>query len=314
MVEQGVVVVIAAGNDGQSGPFDASNGASGINVLTIASAEPGLYPAQAFTASFNLDGTSNQTQVAYIPSTSIGSGNFPTTIVDWPIKPLTLNSSVESDGCTAPPADTPSLAETIVLIRTGGCTVSVKQDNLAAFNATSILFYNDDGPYVSPETGSATVRTGAIEATAGKAIIDTILAGGNVTASFDAATGHYVGLRNSAGAGRPARYSSFGGTYDLALKPDVAAPGSKILSAYPTDAYRVLSGTSMATPYMAGVAALWVGKYGGRAAHAGDPAWASRLIARMTATAKTVPWADWSTSPKGEQPTNFSRQCFLNPF
>jgi len=46
--------VIAAGNAGRDGPFSASNGASGKNVLTVASGEPGVFPAQAFTADFNM--------------------------------------------------------------------------------------------------------------------------------------------------------------------------------------------------------------------------------------------------------------------
>ncbi|KAI1081414.1 subtilisin-like protein [Whalleya microplaca] len=291
MVDRGVFISIAAGNDGQDGPFDMSNGASGVNVLTVGASEPGEFPAQGFTADFNLDGVSNKTEVAYIP----GAGFFPNTVLNWPFRPLTLNASVEGDACKPLPANTTSLKGSIILVRAGGCTIHEKHTNVAAFGPEYILFYSDDGPYVAPSSGNKTGLIGMIEAAAGEAIVKTILAGGNVTASFDVDTGHYVGLYN-AGSGRPALYSSWGSTYDLALKPDVSAPGSKILSTYPTDKYQVLSGTSMATPYMAGVAALWVGKFGGRAAHAADPAWAKKLLARITGTARAVPWADWATS------------------
>ncbi|KAI0106610.1 subtilisin-like protein [Hypoxylon sp. NC0597] len=293
MVDQGVVISIAAGNEGDAGPFDASNGASGKDVITVGAAEPGAFPAQAFSADFNLNGQSNKTQIAYIPASDF----FPNTVLDWPMRPITLNSSVENDACNPLPANTTSFNGTVVLARIGGCDTTVKHKNIAAFGAQYILFYNNDGPYQTPYASSGVSGlVAAIEARAGEAIIDTILAGGNVTASFDVDTAHYVGLYN-AGGGRPARYTSWGGTYDLALKPDIAAPGTKILSTYPTDQYRVLSGSSMATPYIAGVAALWVGKYGGRAAHAADPAWAKRLTARIMGTARAVPWADWATSP-----------------
>ena len=108
---------------------------------------------------------------------------------------------------------------------------------------------------------------------------------------------HYPGYETGVTA-RPARYSSWGATYDMVLKPDIVAPGSKILSTYPTDDYKELTGTSMATPYVAGVLALYVGKHGGRSAHEGDPAWAKRLIARAMSTAHSMPWADHVTSEK----------------
>ncbi|KAL0932814.1 serine endopeptidase [Colletotrichum truncatum] len=292
IVDKGVVVVFAAGNSGEDGPFVMANGASGESVLTVASSDPGVFPAQAFSAEFNLDGKSNNTRVAYVP----GSGFFPDTIINWPIKPITLNTSIANDACEALPENTPQLDKVVVLIRLGGCTTTTKYNNLAAFGAQYILFYNNQGPYQSPASSNRVGLTGAIEATAGEAIVSTILAGGNVTVSFDIDTANYVGIRN-AGGGRPAAYSSWGSTYDLALKPDVAAPGTKILSTYPTDGYRVLSGTSMATPYISGIAALWVSKFGGRAAHKDDPEWARRLVARITSTARAVPWADWSTSP-----------------
>ncbi len=63
-------------------------------------------------------------------------------------------------------------------------------------------------------------------------------------------------------AGWPIAYfSSRGPTYctptgDPAIKPDIAAPGVSVRSAYPGGGYVYMSGTSMATPHIAGVVAL----------------------------------------------------------
>lgn len=56
--------------------------------------------------------------------------------------------------------------------------------------------------------------------------------------------------------GRMTDFSSMGVRSDLTLKPDIAAPGDMILSAAYEDRYMEMSGTSMATPCMAGVYAI----------------------------------------------------------
>jgi hypothetical protein len=152
----------------------------------------------------------------------------------------------------------------IVLVRRGGCDFQDKVERAEAAGAVAVVVYSNAGAPItmSGERDSVGIPAVMISETDGESLATRLDAGETVEVRLE--KGRIV-ARSDAGniiAGQSAR-----GPNPLlpdVLKPDVAAPGTDILGAQTPDvangvrgeAYQYLSGTSMAVPHVAGVAAL----------------------------------------------------------
>ena len=169
---------------------------------------------------------------------------------------------------------------------------------MVAFGAKYIWFYTDDRPVVTPSIEEPVVEKFAmINAKDGAFLVEAIVAGKKVSVFFPEDGG--VGEANTVTGGTISTFSEWGPTWEGLMKPEIAAPGGAILSTYPLDqgSYAVASGTSMSSPYIAGIAALYYGKYGGRAKM--GVAAAKALKHRIISSGAAVPWnngtaTDWS--------------------
>lgn len=165
------------------------------------------------------------------------------------------------EGCT--PADYGLAAPVmgrVALIARGTCTFSVKKDLAQANGAAAALIFNNVPGNFSGTMSESDIVVGALSDVDGQQLVAQTDAAGlsSDTLLFDPDSDSRVGQISG--------FSSRGPTDDFRIKPDLVAPGDSITSAVPVVAtpvgighesgYADAGGTSMASPHMAGAAAL----------------------------------------------------------
>ena len=144
--------------------------------------------------------------------------------------------------------------KTIVLVKRGAAsdgsdlTFADKVNNIGALSPFAVVIYDDRDEKLSSFSINSDDTT---------AIMVTKASGEALLAAADKRIVKESGLTTaSATAFTMSDFSSWGPTTNLKIKPEVTAPGGNIYSTVPNNDYDYKSGTSMATPQVAGISAL----------------------------------------------------------
>jgi minor extracellular serine protease Vpr len=292
----GVIPVIAAGNDrdqyglgsvGSPGSAPASIAVAAVSNTHVFSPALSVVAAGApdYLRQIPVNQGAVQPPLAWVAdqplvdvTTIVGSGGVP---VD---RQLCGPAAFPNDSARSslPPS---SLAGAIALANRGGCTFVSKADRAKAAGATGLILIDN-----RPGEANGIPIPLSIPA----AMISDL--DGQRLRAFLAATGGRTTVRLprdvlAIETGRSGMVTSFSsaGPSDFAkdMKPDVAAPGGQILSStlpeFARSPFAVFDGTSMATPHVAGAAALL------RQRH---PGWTVQQIKSALVQTAGPAWAD----------------------
>ena len=141
------------------------------------------------------------------------------------------------------------LAGKIALVSRGNMTYQKKVENLYDLKPAGIVVYNNVsvGSLIAMNLTTQDMPAAFISQADGQAMLDA------PEHKLSIAEGQVLPQSTIYEA---SEFSAWGVSPDLRLKPEVAAPGGEVFSSIPDGAYEQSSGTSMATPQMAGVSTI----------------------------------------------------------
>lgn len=266
--KNGVVVCVAAGNDGSSSA-DGADGDYNTNdwgvIDTGAVSSPATYPGALSVASVDnayLRGksvtiSSGEDTVYSGVVTDFSKGNH----TDWsslgevPILEFGYGDLFED---IFPKLSTLPEGPYVALVQRGKDISFEDKINylMGMAHASAVIVYNNEATDQVPANVSAESASQytamMVSGSTGAKLMELVQAG--ATVSFDGL--HDVVYPNEATGGKVSTFSSWGSTPTLDIKPEISAPGGNILSVSKGEKYEEMSGTSMATPYVSGCAAL----------------------------------------------------------
>jgi len=251
----GVFVAVSAGN---SGPDKETVGTPAPWVTSVAAS---TYNGTSIVIGKALDVTTGS--LAGTALMSVPSGFAPATAGLAGELAIALPTEACNDAPLTNPED---LAGKIALIARGSCAFTEKFINAQNAGAIGVVLYTYDGATPSEMGGSdpeVAITGSMISFDDGQALAASIAAESTSVSFTDtSASGEAVEVGNTI-----ASFSSRGpnlNTYDV-IKPDITAPGVRILAATTSapmfggagETFKYLQGTSMSSPHIAGLAALF---------------------------------------------------------
>ena len=264
--DAGVLAVVAAGNDGPDYGTITSPSSAPWVMTVAASSQTGtaFSDAISITAPTSVAGSVEMREASFTPMLTVKSPIEAPLIAAVDSTPTKSSTGSPRDACSALTNAT-RVAGRIVLVERGGCEFQMKIQNAENAGAVGVIVYNDaaGAPIVmNGDPNAVHIPAVMIGADDGQRLLTALSGTQQVTVKL--AKGVFVPITTTGNI--IADFSSRGPAKTDAnfLKPDVTAPGVDILAGMsPTPAngvqgerYTYYSGTSQATPEVAGAAAL----------------------------------------------------------